>query len=108
MHELGIAQHIFKQLVDVAAAQGFAQVERVTIKLGILSGIEGGHLAEHLDELAPGTPLAGARYEFSELQPGEELTPTAAGLAPAEHVARAGAAVHATGFEIIIAKMSGR
>jgi len=111
MHELGIAKDLFRQLADAAAAHGMRKVDRVVLKLGILTGIEHDHLAEHLAEEAVGSALAEARYEFLDLAPGDELSPEESGAATAAPPGSADSApyrLRATGFEVIIAKMEGR
>ena len=64
MHESGRAEAVFDAILKAAAEHEAKRVTKVTFAVGELSGVDGEHVVEHLEELAPGTPLEGARFEL--------------------------------------------
>lgn len=64
MHESGRAQAVFDAILEEAAKHGARRITKVTFTVGELSGVDGDHVVEHIQELAPGTPLEGAKYEL--------------------------------------------
>lgn len=73
MHELRIARPIVESALQALSEQKVSKVESVKIALGVLSGVEEDHLRAHITELTGGTPLEGARLEFTKLLPGQTL-----------------------------------
>jgi hydrogenase nickel incorporation protein HypA/HybF len=64
MHESGRAQAVFDAILEGAAKHDAKRITKVTFAIGELSGVDGDHVIEHLQELAPGTLLEGAKYEL--------------------------------------------
>lgn len=66
MHELSLAEDVLR-IVEVAAARdGFTRVSRLTLEAGALAAVEVPALRFALESLAPGTCLAGARFDIEE------------------------------------------
>lgn len=63
MHELSLATGVL-QLAEDALRDSDAEVRRITIEVGSLSGVEPAALRFALESLAPGSVLAGADFEL--------------------------------------------
>ncbi len=60
MHELSICQALLTQVADIAAARGAPAVERITIEVGPLSGVEPALLAHAFAVMRTGSCAADA------------------------------------------------
>lgn len=67
MHELSIAQRLVEIAVDHAASAGAQTVQRITIKLGVLSCVHKTALQSGFKWLAAGTLLEGAQLEIIDV-----------------------------------------
>jgi len=67
MHELGIAQDLFKIIEEKSNANNLRKVNKVRIKVGVASGIEKDFLRHSLvDHIFPKTIAEGAELELIE------------------------------------------
>lgn len=66
MHEASLAGGVLKLVEDSARREGFARVTALRLEAGQLAGVEPRALRFALEALAPGTCLAGARFDIDE------------------------------------------
>ncbi|MBN1670640.1 MAG: hydrogenase maturation nickel metallochaperone HypA [Kiritimatiellae bacterium] len=66
MHEMALACEVVEQVTRLAEAEGAAGVSRVTLRLGVLSGVERGAFEFAYPAAAEGTVLAGAELAMEE------------------------------------------
>jgi len=64
MHEMSLAGSIVKVVEDAAGREGFERVQRLTVRVGELAGVDEHALRFALEAIAPQTCLAGARIVF--------------------------------------------
>jgi len=64
MHDSAMMKGLIR--TAAAAAPEGSRVVRVKVRVGALSGISAGHLQDHFDEAAAGTPLEGASLSIEE------------------------------------------
>ena len=64
MHELSVCQALLGQVAEIAERRGASAVERITIEVGPLSGIEPGLLASAFATLRAGGCAAQARLSI--------------------------------------------
>ena len=65
MHELGIAQDLFKIVKEKARGNNLKKVTKIRIKVGVASGIEKDFLRHSfIDHISPSTFAEGAKLEF--------------------------------------------
>lgn len=70
MHEVVICEALLGQLAALAEAQGWARLQRVWVRLGLLSGVVPDALEFAFSVLSVGTPAAGAELVL-ESEPGQ-------------------------------------
>ena len=63
MHELAVCQALIDQLTDLARKHGATRVERVTLQIGPLSGVEPDLLANAFPIASAGTVADGAQLD---------------------------------------------
>lgn len=66
MHEASLAGGILQLVEDAARREKFRRVSLLRLEAGQLAGVEARALRFALEALAPGTCLAGARFEIDE------------------------------------------
>lgn len=66
MHEMALAGGVLQLVEDTAARQPFARVQRLTLSVGALAGVEVRALRFALEALGPGTRLEGAQIVIVE------------------------------------------
>ena len=64
MHELSVCQALLRQVAEIAEAQGASVVERITIEMGPLCGVEPVLLADAFAVVRAGGCAAGAELEI--------------------------------------------
>lgn len=69
---------LLRQAERAARAHGAVRVRALRVRLGALSHLSPAHFREHLDEVAPGTVLEGARVEAVVCE--DQTAPYALGL----------------------------
>jgi len=68
MHELSIAQAIVNQAKDLLAKEGANRIIRISLSIGVLSGIEEHALNQAFPIAAEGTPVEGAKLEIEVVE----------------------------------------
>jgi hydrogenase nickel incorporation protein HypA/HybF len=74
MHELSLAENLIEILEDEARRQGFRQVRRLWLDVGVLSAVEPAALLFAFDVAARGSCAEGAEVRLNPL-PGEAWCP---------------------------------
>lgn len=63
MHEHSICRSLLERVLETGARHQGSAVKTIRVELGVLSGFDPRHLAEHFAAVAAGTSAEGARVE---------------------------------------------
>ncbi len=63
MHEHSISRSLLERVLEAGARHPGSVVKSIRVELGVLSGYDARHLAEHFAAVAAGTPAEGARID---------------------------------------------
>lgn len=69
MHEAAISEALLGQLASLCVRRGWSRIRRVTVRLGLLSGVVPEALDFAFNALSPGTPAEGSEL-ILETEPG--------------------------------------
>lgn len=69
MHELSIAMALVGQAQEALAGRAVAHVDRITVRIGALSGVDPEALSFAFPVAAAGTPVAGAELRIERVDP---------------------------------------
>jgi hydrogenase nickel incorporation protein HypA/HybF len=69
MHEIGLLQRMVEVALDRAALGGAERIERMTVRIGVESGVEPEVIAFAFDIATRGTIAEGAELDIEEVRP---------------------------------------